>query len=135
MLAQCPPLAHLDLIRNYHFGSAGAERVPGVLGQCRELVQLNLAGNDIFFGPGSTERLVEVLGHNPVLALVDLSNNGIVEAGADVLVGVLGQCSALAHLNFYRNCRQCWSRDACWLTSISAKIRLDQPGQRVLREC
>jgi Ran GTPase-activating protein (RanGAP) involved in mRNA processing and transport len=41
---QCPALTHLDLNDNHNFGAAGAERLPGVLGQCRELVHLNLRG-------------------------------------------------------------------------------------------
>ncbi len=69
MLAQYPALTHLDLSCNFYFGAAGAERLAGVLGQCRELVHLNLAGT------------------------------GIEAAGAESLAGVLGQCQALAHLD------------------------------------
>jgi Ran GTPase-activating protein (RanGAP) involved in mRNA processing and transport len=49
------------------------ERLAGVLGQCRELVHL------------------------------DLSYNKIGAAGAERLAGVLGQCAALAHLNLGYN--------------------------------
>jgi hypothetical protein len=37
-----------------------AQRIAGVLGQCRELVHLNLSGNQI--GPAGAERLAGVLG-------------------------------------------------------------------------
>ncbi len=56
VLAQCPALAHLDLIGNYHFGAAGAERLAGVLAQCRELVHLNLS-NNLYIGTSGQERL------------------------------------------------------------------------------
>ena len=64
-----PALTHLDLSGNSYFGTSGSERLAGVLGQCRELVHLNLHGNKI----GS--------------------------AGAEWLAGVLTQCAALACLN------------------------------------
>jgi Ran GTPase-activating protein (RanGAP) involved in mRNA processing and transport len=58
---QCPALAHLDLSGNSDFGAGagGAERLAGVLGQCRELVHLNLSDNKI--GAGGAERLAGVL--------------------------------------------------------------------------
>jgi Ran GTPase-activating protein (RanGAP) involved in mRNA processing and transport len=59
---------HLDLSGNSDFGAGGAERLAGVLGQCLELVHLNLRDNKI--GAGWAERLA----------------------------GVLGQCAALVHL-------------------------------------
>jgi hypothetical protein len=66
-------LAHLDLSGNSNFGAAGAERLAGVLVQCRELVHLNL------------------------------SRNKTVTGGAERLAGVLPQCPALAHLNLRNN--------------------------------
>ncbi len=55
--AQCPALAHLDLSDQQNFGSAGAERLAGVQGQCRELVHLNLGDNAI--GTGGKRALKE----------------------------------------------------------------------------
>ena len=53
---KCPALAHLDLIGNYSFGAAGAERLAGVLAQCQELVHLNLS-NNLCVGTFGQERL------------------------------------------------------------------------------
>ena len=44
MLAQCTALAHLDLSYN-DIGTAGAERLAGVLGQCAALAHLDLCEN------------------------------------------------------------------------------------------
>ena len=52
-------LAHLDLSGNSNFGAAGAERLAGVLVQCRELVHLNLSRNKT--ATGGAERLAGVL--------------------------------------------------------------------------
>ena len=47
VLAQCPPLTHLDLSGNFYFGAPGTEKIEGVLGQYRDLVHLNLTSNYI----------------------------------------------------------------------------------------
>jgi Ran GTPase-activating protein (RanGAP) involved in mRNA processing and transport len=101
VLTQCPALAHLDLGRNYNFGSAGAERLAGVLGQCRELVHLNLSIN--WIGTGGAERLAAVLPQCAALAHLNLSHNNIEATGAKSLAGVLGQCRNLVHLNLMGN--------------------------------
>ena len=72
---------------NSNFEADGAERFAGVLGQCRELVHLNLSGNLI--GADGTERLAGVLGQCPELAHFDFQGNEIVDAGAESLAGVL----------------------------------------------
>ncbi len=46
VLAQCASLAHLDLSYNA-FGADGAERLAGVLAQCAALSHLHLSFNDI----------------------------------------------------------------------------------------
>jgi hypothetical protein len=43
----CPALVHLDLSGNSNFGAGGAESLAGVLGECRELVHLNLSDHEI----------------------------------------------------------------------------------------
>jgi Leucine-rich repeat (LRR) protein len=78
-----------------------AERLAGVLGQCRELVHLNLSDNQI--GPDGAERLAGVLAQCPALAHLDLCGNQIGPTGADSLAGVLGQCAALSHLDLSCN--------------------------------
>ncbi len=90
-------MAHLDLSHTYNFRAAGAERLAGVLGQCRKLVHLNLSVNKI--GAGGTESLAGVLPQCPALAHLHLSDNGIGAGGAERLAGVLSQCTALVHLN------------------------------------
>jgi hypothetical protein len=86
-----------------------------------------------------------VLAQCASLAHLDLSSkNGIGDAGAESLAGVLGHCSALAHLNLSGN----WIKAAGveslagvlgiahrWLTSISVKIGSAMLGQRALPEC
>ena len=49
MLGQCSPLAVLNLGSN-DIGTAGAERLAGVLGQCSSLQKLNLEFNGIDSG-------------------------------------------------------------------------------------
>ena len=46
VLGQCRELVHLDLSYN-QIGPAGEDRLAGVLGECRELVHLNLSDNEI----------------------------------------------------------------------------------------
>ncbi len=82
------------LTRNSNFGAAGAERLAGVLGQCRELVHLDLSAN--FIETGGAERLAGVLAQCTALAHLDLSGNQIGNAGAESFAGVLAQCTALA---------------------------------------
>ena len=65
-----------------------AERLAGVLGQCRELVHLNLSGNSI--GAGGAESFAEVLAQCAALAHLDLGWNQIGPGGAQRLAGVLG---------------------------------------------
>ena len=79
MLTQCPALSHLDLSSNSNLGSAGAERLAGVLGQCRKLVHLNLRGNNI--GAGGAERFAGVLGQCAELAHLNLSGNYLGDFG------------------------------------------------------
>jgi len=55
VLVKYPTLVHLDLHSNSYFGEAGTEMFGGVLGQCRELVHLNLSTN--FIGYSGAERL------------------------------------------------------------------------------
>jgi hypothetical protein len=69
----------------------------GVLAQCRELVHLDLSGNQI--GSAGAESLAGVLGQCPALAHLNLRSNQIGPDGADRLAGVLAQCAALAHLD------------------------------------
>ncbi len=69
------------LMSENRIGDGGAERLSGVLGQCRELVHLNLSGNCI--GTGGAERLAGVLTQCPALAHLDVSWNQIGPAGAD----------------------------------------------------
>jgi Ran GTPase-activating protein (RanGAP) involved in mRNA processing and transport len=78
-----------------------AESLAEALGQCRELVHLNLSGNKI--GAGGAERLAGVLAQCPVLAHLNLVWNFIKDEGADWLAGVLAQCAALAHLDLHHN--------------------------------
>ncbi len=60
-----------------------AEMLAGVLGQCRELVHLDLNGNFMNFGPSGAESFVGVLAQVAALAHLDLSGNW--EAGQRVL--------------------------------------------------
>ena len=85
-----------------------------MLGQCRELVHLDLNGNFMNFGPSGAESFVGVLAQVAALAHLDLSGNWIGPRGTKCLAGVLPQSTALAHL--------------------SATIRSGQPGQRALQE-
>jgi hypothetical protein len=86
----------------------------GVLTQCPALAHLDLSDNYIF-GAAGAERLARVLVNCPALADLDPLWNQIGPTGADSLQGVLTQCPALT-------------------TLISAAIKLDQPGQKVLQE-
>jgi hypothetical protein len=76
-----------------------AESLAEVLGQSRELVHLDLSGNQI--GDAGTERLAGV-GQCAALTHLDLYDNFIGAVGAERLAGVLGQCTALAHLDLSR---------------------------------
>jgi hypothetical protein len=126
VLAQCAVLSHLNLSGN-RIGNAGVEGLAGVLAQCTALVHLNLGGNQI--GPAGTESLAGVLAQCQALAHLDLGNNQILPAGTERLAGlqsatlahfflgtnqigdngaeflaaVLGQCTALAHLDLCDN--------------------------------
>ena len=124
---------HLDLSGNFDVGAAGAERLAGVLGQCRELVHLNLDSNRI--DAGGTERLAGVLGQ---LAHLDLRSNFIGAGAAESLSGVLGQCAALAHLNLWPirsagGLQERWRSAERWLTSISPALGYRQPGSEACR--
>jgi hypothetical protein len=79
-----------------------AERLAEVLGQCRELVHLNLSGN-FNFGAAGVERIPGVLGQCPELVYLNLSVQSDRVAGAESLAGVLGQCASLTHLNLLTN--------------------------------
>jgi Ran GTPase-activating protein (RanGAP) involved in mRNA processing and transport len=126
VLGQCRELVHLNLSGN-RIGNAGVEGLAGVLAQCTALVHLNLGGNQI--GPAGTESLAGVLAQCQALAHLDLGNNQILPAGTERLAGlqsatlahfflgtnqigdngaeflaaVLGQCTALAHLDLCDN--------------------------------
>jgi len=124
-----------DLIEN-DFGAAGAERLAGVLGQCRELVQLNLYYNCI--RAARAESLARVLAQCPALTDLNLGKNRIDDSGAESLAGMLGQCAALSHLDLSGNeigtvgdgrLRASWRSAQRWLTSISASIRSTMSGK------
>ncbi len=89
-----------------------------MLGQCRELVHLNLSRHEM----GSAG-----------------DYDWIGDAAAESLAGVLAQCTALAHLDLsckgQRGLQESWHSAQRWLTSISAGIRSLQQGQSVLQEC
>jgi Ran GTPase-activating protein (RanGAP) involved in mRNA processing and transport len=122
MLAHCPALTLLDLCGNSNFGAVGAERIAGVLGQCRELVNLNLSKNLI--GPAGTEVLAGVLAQFPTLTHLNLSEKFI---GAERLPGVLGQCTALTHLDLSHNNIEAAGAESlagAWYTSVSDAITL-----------
>jgi Ran GTPase-activating protein (RanGAP) involved in mRNA processing and transport len=55
-----------------------AESLAEALGQCRELVHLNLSGNKI--GAGGAERLAGVLAQCPVLTHLNLGWEAVVRA-------------------------------------------------------
>ncbi len=94
-----------------------------MLGQCQELVHVNLSGNDV--GPDGAVSLAGVLPQCPALAHLDLG-------GADRLAAVLVQCAVLAHLNLrtMRSVmpRQRWRSAQRWLTWISAFNRIGDAG-------
>ncbi len=73
---QCPALAYLDLQGNLNFGAAGAVRLAGVLGQSRELVHINLSGNQI--GPAEAESLAGVLAPDTIQSAM-LGHRGLLE--------------------------------------------------------
>jgi hypothetical protein len=120
VLAQSPALTNLDLSWNLLFG-AGAEILVGVLAQCW------------------TEGLAEVLGQCRELVHLNLSGNQIDAGGTEKLARGLAQCTALAHLDLsckgQRGLQESWHSAQRWLTSISAGIRSLQQGQSVLQEC
>ena len=58
MLGQCQELVHLNLSGNY-IRAGGVGRLAGVLVQCTALAHLDLSYDGI--GTGGAERLVEVL--------------------------------------------------------------------------
>jgi Ran GTPase-activating protein (RanGAP) involved in mRNA processing and transport len=100
VLWQCRELLHLNLSRN-RIGEGGAAGLAGVLPQCTALAHLDLSYNGI--EAGGTERLAGVLAQCTALAHLNLRSNQIGPAGAERLAGVLAQCPALAHLNFCGN--------------------------------
>ena len=56
-----------------------------------------------YIGEGGAERLAGVLGQCTALAHLNLRINEIGPAGAQSLAGVLGQCAELAHLDLCQN--------------------------------
>ena len=78
VLRQCRELLHLNLCDN-KMEAAGAERLPGVLRQCAALAHLDLCRNDI--GARGAESLARVLG--TALTHLDLSWNDIGPDGAE----------------------------------------------------
>jgi Ran GTPase-activating protein (RanGAP) involved in mRNA processing and transport len=100
VLGQCQELVHLDLYSN-DIGEAGAERLAEVLGQCTALAHLDLGNNHI--GPAGAESLAGVLAQCTALVHLNLCENGIEEAVAEILAGVLAQCPALASLDLCYN--------------------------------
>eukprot|EP00961_Rhodomonas_salina_P094463 1271169-Rhodomonas_salina.1 len=78
-----------------------AERLAGLLGECKALTHLDLNDNDI--GKRGAGRLAGVLGKCKALTHLDLSRNLIRAEGAGRLAGVLGKCKALAHLDLSGN--------------------------------
>jgi len=59
---------------------------------------------DYFFGePAGAELLLGELGKCKALTHLNLNSNRIGEEGAELLAGVLGECKALAHLNLNGN--------------------------------
>jgi len=77
------------------------QKLGGLLGQCRELVHLNLCGNTI--EAAGSERLAGVLGQCAALTHLDLSFNEIGDAGTASLAGVLGQYDSDRHVSAYPN--------------------------------
>ncbi len=100
-LTQCPALVHRDLSGNHNFRSAETEWLSGVLGQCRELVHLNLWDNQ--FRAAVAASFAGVLVQCPAMTHLNLCNNWIGAHGAEILAGVLCQFSALAHLDLSQN--------------------------------
>ena len=100
VLIQCRELVHLDLQHN-HIHTAGAGWLAGALGQCAALAHLDLYNNQI--GPHGAESVAGVLAQCAALAHLNLGRNQIGDAGAESLSGVLAQCTALAHLNLKYN--------------------------------
>jgi hypothetical protein len=78
-----------------------AERLAGVLAQCRSLAHFNLADNLI--EPDGAASLAGVLGQCAALAHLNLNSNGIGDDTAESFAGVLAQCTALTHLNLSRD--------------------------------
>ncbi len=105
-------MTHLDLSGNFDLGSAGTERLAGVLGQCRELVHLNLF--DDLIRTAGEESFAGVLTQCTALDHLDLGSIVIGAGGAERLAGVLGQCAALAHLDLrLQSDRTSWGRESC----------------------
>jgi len=100
VLIQCRELVHLDLQLN-HIHTAGAGWLAGALGQCAALAHLDLYNNQI--GPHGAESVAGVLAQCAALAHLNLGRNQIGDAGAERLAGVLAQCTALAHLDLRYN--------------------------------
>ena len=111
VLTLCPALTHLDLSDNSDFGAAGADRLAGVLGQCRELVHNKI-------GSGGTEILGGVLSQCPALDHLNLSENKIEAGGTESLARVL-----------------CCGSTQRYLTSISPAMGSKELGRRGLEEC
>jgi hypothetical protein len=86
MLGQCRELVHLNLSENY-IGTGGAKSLAGVLAQRTALAA------------GGAGRLAGVLAQCPALAHLDLNSNDLGIPGAERLAGGLAQCTALAHLD------------------------------------
>eukprot|EP00961_Rhodomonas_salina_P030767 413778-Rhodomonas_salina.1 len=78
-----------------------AEKLAGVLGECKGLTHLDLSLNGI--GDEGASLLAGVLGSCKALAHLELGWNCIGDEGAWRLAGVLGECKALAHLDLNRN--------------------------------
>jgi Ran GTPase-activating protein (RanGAP) involved in mRNA processing and transport len=81
VLGQCWGLVNLNLSKNL-IGPAGTEMLARVLAQFPTLTHLNLS--EKFIG---AERLPGVLGQCTTLANLDLSHNNIEAAGAEILAG------------------------------------------------
>ena len=101
VLAECPALAHLNLSCNIiSISFAFLPRIALSFAFLPRLRSLDLSNNQL--GAAGAECLAGVLGQCTALAHLDLSGN-IIRAGAESLAGVLGQCAALAHLNLSYN--------------------------------
>ena len=77
-----------------------AECLADVLGQCPELVKLELQGNNI--QSRGAHGLAGELAQCTALAHLNLRNS-MIRPKVDGLTGILGQCSALTHLDLSQN--------------------------------